>query len=233
MVSKKKQLVIAAEDVPHVFDDACIRQLVNIGRLPETADLQRFADSVREAARIYARDARKPSEKTARDEIEGLHRAASQRDFKQVAERLKGLSPQVRQALQARASTIGFKRARLKKLPSPNSLLRRDRRERACDVVRTFCSMGGSYIEGRRRGSGKPVTTFKPRVYAPEPIKRPPTQSRTAVRYASAIGVAGGGGKEANRDCQPVPIGPAVRQLSAKVPTARWGVPCRRRRLDQ
>jgi hypothetical protein len=168
---KKRQGVIAADDVTHVFDDACMERLAVIGRLPETADRQRFADSVREAARIYARDARKPSEKTRRDEVESLHRAASRRDFKQVAELLGGLSPQTRRVLQAREATIGFKKAKLK-MPSSKTLLRWDRRERACDVVRKFCSMGGNYIECISR-SGKRSTKFKPTLYVPEPIKHP------------------------------------------------------------
>ena len=57
---KKRQTAIAAADVPRVLNDACIEQLGIIGRLPDIADRQRLGESIREAARIYAEDARSP-----------------------------------------------------------------------------------------------------------------------------------------------------------------------------
>jgi hypothetical protein len=47
--------------------------------LPAGADRQRFADSVREAARIYSGDTRKPTNAGIRDEIADLLNAAQQR----------------------------------------------------------------------------------------------------------------------------------------------------------
>jgi hypothetical protein len=172
VIAKKKVYPIAVDEVPLKFDEERIEQLAGIGGLPNSADRQRFADSVREAARIYARDARKPSEKNLRDEIERLHRAASRQEYKRVADLMRALSPETRRSLDARASRPGFMTAGLK-MPTLKALRDPARREQACDVVRRFCTLGGCYIAGRRRRSGKQSATWKPLLYAPKPIKRP------------------------------------------------------------
>jgi hypothetical protein len=166
MASKKAQDAIAADDVPRVFDDACIDRLA-AEYLPDGADRQRFAEGIREAARIYAVDARKRSTNAVGDEVEKLHQAATQPDYEQVVGLLEVLSPEVRRLFEARETTPGFINARLK-MPSAEALRDPARREAECDVVRRFCSMG----MGPR---GKPLLCVPERSpYAPEQIMRPP-----------------------------------------------------------
>src|SRR5262245_1688589 len=95
-----------AADVPRVFDDARIADLAK--HLPDGADRQRFAEGTREAARIYAEEARKPSANAVDDEIAGLHQAASRHDHEQVAVLIDALAPEVRQRLETREATPGF-----------------------------------------------------------------------------------------------------------------------------
>jgi hypothetical protein len=173
VASKKTQRAIEAQDVPCVFDDACIDRLSKIAELPNGADRRRFAESIREAVCIYADDVRKPNVNAVHDEIEKLHQAASRSKYEQVAVRLEWLPPEVHEQLKKREVTPGFKNAGLK-FPSAEALRDPVRREEACDTVRRFCSIGGKYIEGRKRPTGKRSTTWAPLLWAPERTKHPP-----------------------------------------------------------
>ncbi len=172
MPSKKRNHPVATDDVPRVFDDPCIDRLARVGELPASADRQRFADGVREAARIYARDARKPTWNEVSEEIERLHNAASRRQYDRVADLIEALSLEARRLLKARESTPGFENTGLK-VPSSKALRDPVRREQACDVMRRFCSFGGRFIAGRLRRTGKRSITWKPLLHTPEPTKHP------------------------------------------------------------
>src|SRR5258708_24690201 len=119
--SKKTKSAITAAEVPCVFDADCIDRLAEIARLPKDADRQRFGHSIREAGRIYAEDAQKPSINAVHDEIAGLHLIASQHDYEQVALLIDALSPEVRQRFETREGTPGFRNAGLK-FPSAEAL---------------------------------------------------------------------------------------------------------------
>ena len=96
MTSTKSREPIAAADVPRIFDDACIDTLAVIGRLRVGADRKRFAEGVREAARIYARDAREPTDNELHAEIHKLYRAAERKRYELIADLLERLSPKAR-----------------------------------------------------------------------------------------------------------------------------------------
>src|SRR5437764_449775 len=93
---RKSRPIIATADVPRVFDDACITSLAKTTKLPPQADLSLFAAGVREAARIFAIEARNPSANALHDEIGKLHRAADRRRYDQLATLMERLSPQAR-----------------------------------------------------------------------------------------------------------------------------------------
>jgi hypothetical protein len=223
VASKKTKRAITAAEVPRVFDDDCIDRLAEIARLPKGADRQRFADGIREATRIYAEDARKPSINTVHDEIERLHQAAarvvlqlhkpSADDYERVADLIEVLevrSPEVHCKLKAREATPGFERAKPGglKFPSPEDLRDPDQRHEACDVVRRFCSMG----IGPRR---------KPLLYAPERIARLPRRE-AELRFIMNLRVVWleATGEAASATVNPARAGPFARFV-------------RRRRADQ
>jgi hypothetical protein len=172
VASKKKQSAIAAQDVPRKFDDVCIDRLVKIAARPQLAR-DRLRLGIHEAARIYAEDVRKPNVNAVQDEIVRLHQAALRHEFERVAQLIEALSPAVRELFKTRESTPGFKKAGLK-FPPAEALRDPARQDEACDTVRQFCSMGGKYIEGRKRPSGKRSITWQRLLYAPRPIKHPP-----------------------------------------------------------
>ena len=84
---------IATEEIPRIFDDACIEGLAQIGKPPASADMKRFAEGIREAACIYATEVRKPNDNEVRAEVEKLYLAAERRHYDQVAILLETLSP--------------------------------------------------------------------------------------------------------------------------------------------
>jgi hypothetical protein len=156
----KSRRAITQADVPLLFGDACIENLATISKLPAHADRQTFATGIREAACIYARDARIPNVNDLKDEIEKLHCAAEARQFEQVATLLAKLSPTTRDWLTSRADRISRSNAGKRRhgrvsaigrdgavltrkptpprsvaLPSPDDLRDQSQREGACDTV--------------------------------------------------------------------------------------------------
>jgi hypothetical protein len=164
VASTKSREPIAAGDVPRIFEDACIDALAVIGRLPAGADRKRFAEGVREAARIYARDSRIPTDNELNAEIAALYRAAERKRYGEVAKLLEQLSPRTRKLLNKREV----------QLPASEDLRDATRQGKACEIISRLCQYGGEYGEGRRRPSGKRSRTWQPRLVAPQPRRNFP-----------------------------------------------------------
>ena len=161
MADIKSREPIAAADIQRIFDNACIDKLATIGRLPADADRKRFAEGVREAAGIYAREARASTDNELHAEIAALYRAAERKRCEQVASLLEKLSLKARELLSKRAVRLSIE------LPAPESL-RDTAQQQSCDMVLKLCQYGGSYVEGRRRPSGKRSHTWRPLLHAPK-----------------------------------------------------------------
>jgi hypothetical protein len=165
MIMAKSLCPIAAEEVILKFDDTCIVRLAGIGKLPAHANKQRFAEGIRVAARIYARDVREPNDNYLHIEIAMLHKAAESHDYELVANLLAALSPRSREQLNDRGKRPGFGFG----LPTPQGLREPELREEACISVARLCRTGGGYVGGRLRRPGKRSRTWRWRLYAPEP----------------------------------------------------------------
>jgi hypothetical protein len=158
----KSRTPITAADVLRIFDDTCIDRLADIARFPADADRERFAEGVRQAARIYARDARIPTDNELNTEIAALYRATKRKRCGEVAALLEKLSPKARELLSKRATRLSLE------LPASEDLCKAARQERACEIVLSLCQYGGSYGTGRRRPSGKRSRTWRPLIHAPQ-----------------------------------------------------------------
>jgi len=158
----KARHTIAVEDVCRVFDDARIERLVRVARLPIGTDVKRLADGIRDAARIYARDASEPTVNELRAEIEQLHRAAARGKYDQLAKLLEALSPKARRLLGARGKRLGVS------LP-PAKALQTAEAERASAIAVKITSVGGQYVQGRKRlGEKRSRPAWQPLIYAPD-----------------------------------------------------------------
>ena len=152
-MGRKARNPIAANDVPRVFDEACIERLACIGRLPTHADKAKFAAGVREAARIFARDACSPNVNELHNEIDGLYWAAEQRRYEEVRQRIERLSKPSLYLLTKRGE-----------LPAFDSLRDPAQHDRACAVVERLCAVGGrNASRSDRRG-----TVWRPLLNAPD-----------------------------------------------------------------
>jgi hypothetical protein len=190
VASTKSKSAVTADQIPHIFDDACIEDLASIGKLPPHANRQRFAVGVREAARIYTTEIREPNDNEVRAEIESLYRAAERQRFEQLATLLEKLSQRARSLLKydewtrvhLSADNLDSPRSRRRistrrrsvTLPSPEALRDEHRRDKACARVVKLCQYGGRWIEGRKRPSGKRSWTWRPYFRAPEPQRHFP-----------------------------------------------------------
>jgi hypothetical protein len=164
--------------------------------------MKRFAEGIREAARIYATDVREPNDNEVRAEVEKLYLAAERRLYDQVAILLEKLSPRAFRLLKhAEWTTTNFPRteprdeARRRRLaaiqwtsttvPSPETLRDRARREEACAMVVKLCQYGGRWVQSRKRPSGKRSRSWRPHLRAPEPRRHFPKRKaeRTFVMW--------------------------------------------------
>jgi hypothetical protein len=153
--SRKARRPIAPLDVDRVFEGACIDTLMQIGKFPARGDKKIFAEGIRDAARIYVRDANEPTTvNELADEIEILWRTANGRQYDEVANLLGALSERTRNALNER----GQRRTPGIVLPMPEALRDAAQQETACDTIVRLCQIGD-----RVKGS-----SWQPLFYAPD-----------------------------------------------------------------
>jgi hypothetical protein len=170
----KSRPIIALEDVPARFDDDCIRKLAS--ELPPGADLNALGWWIKEAASIFANDARIPTANQLHAEIAILCDAARRRLFEQVADLLDKLSLEARAML----STLGA-------LPAPSDLRGEALRDEACDAVASLCRIGGELVEGRNRPCGKQSRPLlRPLLYAPKPRRHFPRRD-AELRFVARL----------------------------------------------
>ena len=123
---------------------------------------------MREAARIYAQEARAPTVNELRAEIAALYAAAERKRCGQVADLLEKLSSKARELLSTRSTRLNLE------LPTSDDLRDPPQQQNASEAVLRLCQFGGRYVEGRRRPSGKRSRTWRPYLVAPEPRRHVP-----------------------------------------------------------
>jgi hypothetical protein len=199
---RKSRSIVGAEDVTGVFDGACIAKLVKIAKLPLGADLTPFGEGIKDAARVFAEDARISSNNELHDEIERLYEAATRPSYAEAASLCERLSPRTREWLSNQAERISPKtvgagngprvtaigrdgQVLTRKstilpritLPTPADIRNEALRERSCEIIARLCSFGvGEIIEGRRRPSGRRTRPSR------KPLLRAPEKQRTFAK---------------------------------------------------
>jgi len=170
MRAKKDRRAPPLDELPQIFGDRRIRELEVIAKLPPQADMLCFAAAIREAARIYVRDAGVASNNEVHHEVDGLLRAADRRNYEDVAKRREALSERTRILLSRRAIRPAVA------LTIPDSEAFRDptKRDEACKIIASLCRIGAGWKEGRRRPSGKRSTTLASVLHAPHLEQHPP-----------------------------------------------------------
>jgi hypothetical protein len=187
MRAKKDRRIQTAEKLPSIFDDKCIRKLARTARLPPTANIQRFATAVREAALAYIGDASTASDNEVHHEVDGLLRAADRavhaRKHKdaacdKVAALIERLSERTRRLL----SDWG-------ELPDPKALRDPATQCAACETIASLCRIGAGWREGRRRPGGQRSMTMVSVLHAP-PLQQHPARREAQLNFVMWLQVA-------------------------------------------
>jgi hypothetical protein len=188
--------LIAISDVESVFNDAVINELANILELEfrEPDDFRRFAQSIRQDARLFIEAKDRLNNPKLRQTIAKLYRLTTraERDDDRAVERLAravdGTPPDVWDWL-ARFNPKGSKIPTAAEIRSPAT------RPRAVQRLRLALSYGGMIKDGRKRPTGKRSRSFEPLLRVPtiEPNRPRSEAEREFVRnlaftYLSATG---------------------------------------------
>jgi hypothetical protein len=112
-----------------------------------------------------------------RAEVTKLHRAAERQQHDHLASLIEKLSPQARCLLNDRGARPTLKLT----LPGPEAL-RGGQHAKACTIIAKLTAIGGHYIPGRKRPTGKRSrATWLPLLHAPESSRH--FRRRDAERY--------------------------------------------------
>jgi hypothetical protein len=156
--------LISELDVDRIFDDARIKELAKLSKLPEDANIARFGENVRQDVLIYAQSAREPSANELHDEIKALHDAADKNLFDHTRSLIENLSTRARLALNGRWDqtnpSIRF--------PKATDLDNIECRQAVCARIASLCRLGGKVGAGRMRPSGRRSRTWLTAYFAPE-----------------------------------------------------------------
>ena len=147
------------DQVERIFDTSSINDLARIAKLPSYADKEHFANGIREAERIYAKDAREPAANELNKQITELHRAAEHLRYERVASLIESVSPKAQDMLNERAERWRPPN----KLPPPEALRDHGLRETACATVAGLCGLAVKRLKvvyarpvgGREVGNGR------------------------------------------------------------------------------
>jgi hypothetical protein len=164
---RKDRRIPTPQELPGIFDDKCIQQLVRIDHRLRTANIKVFAAGVLKAAELFVGDASTATDNEVHYEVDGLLRAAERavrarkrKDvaYEDVAVRIERLSERTRTLLNDR----GWAR-----LPVPQVLRDSAGQCAACEIVARLCRIGACWQEGRRRPGGKQSMTMLSVLHAP------------------------------------------------------------------
>jgi hypothetical protein len=159
------------------FDEEFAGQMAALAKLPaldETA-LNSFKNNLNCAAhRYYA--AEYAHENTVRKQIERLWRAARRRNAEATAMALASLSAPALRELEARHrnNPINPILPDLDEFTGPGAAA-------ACEAVEQLCELGGGWVDGRMRPSGRRSRTWKSILIVPEQVEHPKQRGAACV----------------------------------------------------
>ena len=209
------------DQVERIFNTSSIDELARIAKLPSYADKHQFANGIREAARIYAKDAREPTANELNKQITELHRAAKHLQYERVANLTESLSPKAQDMLNEYAERWRSPT----KLPPPEALRDPGLRETACATVASLCRIGGKKnVDGRLRPSGRRSRSWEWALYAPLRSRTfPKRQSELDFVMHLQLAWLEAVGKKPPRSANAYRLGPFGRMVQACLKLVRAG----------
>jgi hypothetical protein len=166
---------IAEKEVPTVFTYEVVANLAAEVKLPFIRDMKRFAVGICASVVEYAVHARLPTPNTVHRQIAGLYCAAAGLRYEKAAEMRENMSDAAREIVENRARhmsrglVVNGEPAEWK-LPTPEQLRDPDRRDDACETIRSILSRGGRAKKGSSR-------EYKTTLYGPAPSRAEPRRA--------------------------------------------------------
>jgi len=170
--------VIAEKDIDFVFNVGVIAELAKDIKLPADADIARFSDNIRIAARSYFTERERA--KNIRLQVEELYRLVDKADrgdetaVARLAGRLVSVNQSTRHWLaQCVHRPISF--------PSPDEIRKIQTRQDAMRRLRSILSYGLKWVKDRQRPSGRHSVSLKPVLRVPQ-HRLPPDEATASNR---------------------------------------------------
>jgi hypothetical protein len=193
--------IITEADIPERLNPTQIEWLGMLCRLPADCDLQLFGDHVRAAVTGYARDKRVLSLQDQQKQIRDIarlidHCARRVSAFEGLAQAIGSLDPEVRHLWVLRQSAVADRMPSWR-IPEPSELRDPATRYRAAQGLKSLITVGGAWIEGRKRQSGHRSRTWQPNFQAPAPVPgrrqaRLAAERTLVLKLQLAVHAAGG-----------------------------------------
>ncbi len=168
----ERRSLIALSDVEHVFNSEVVEGLARTAKLPEGADIVRFAESIKVAVRIYLEARLRLSAPQLRAGIEELYKLntrakrGGERAARDLA-RAVGTMPAGMRNWLAHFDTL-----QTPHIPNAAEIISPATRQRALQRLSVVLSHGAVVVIGRKRPGGKRSRSVKPLLNVPTGIER-------------------------------------------------------------
>jgi hypothetical protein len=185
-----RRSLIALSDVEHVFDDDAVTELARIAKLPADADVARFTESIRIAARIFLEKKALLNAPHLREAIKRLYQLNTRagrggdRAARALAHAADAMPASVRQWL------ISINARHGRNIPTASEILSPATRQSAIERFRLILSYGGGVVVGRKRRRGRRSRSFMPLLRVPEQIRRGRPSGAAEREFAQWLAVA-------------------------------------------
>lgn len=160
--------LIKPEQVDDVFCSAAIKDLAKVAKIPSSADLGKFGQSIRDAVRQYLVDSTAIRPIELRDSIAALAKVLRKAfdgepdSLLSAANALVSLQPSTRRFLEERAEPS-------RTVPTVSDLLDPEKGRAALSLLYGLCHQGARWKPGRKRPGGKrSATTLQSYVASPK-----------------------------------------------------------------
>ncbi len=159
--------LIALSEVDTAFDEKAVKELGRAAKLPTGADIARFGENIRIAARLYLEGKSRLNAPRLREKIERLYQLnkraerGSDQAARALARGVEIMDDDVRRWLDS------CNAGRCREIPTPAEILSPETRQSAIKRFRLILSFGGDVGPGRKRAGGRRSRSFTPHLRVP------------------------------------------------------------------
>ncbi len=163
---KRQPKLVSVTDISGALNLEWVSDHEDRWKLPSTADRECLLHLIRNAAEFYLSDVVQPDHNDIHREILNLYKAATRGRYDVVVGASKNLSSWARQILEGTSAQPDELLSILAEATDDPL-----RQKQACERIAALCRIGGRFVQGQRRPSGKRSKEFRVLLYATEPTR--------------------------------------------------------------